>query len=202
LNTRFFSTLFHLACFPAVIAIPFHHSHQLLSQQKKKSSDRNFSMWSTVVISLVVLFVSLSKADFRCDFEHLSKSILIDDTELEGQSRFSDAYKSQKPIILRGYLTEWSLTTSFLDAYGDLKVQTGSESSIVYSHGTADTLTQLKDFKNITHQHHSESLSFDNDILKKQPQLLDAYGMPDILESVFNHSLASPVLSIGFVQSG
>lgn len=141
-----------------------------------------------LVVFVLFFIISLSSSsELRCDFEVLSS----------GSIKMSDL---KQPVIIRDALTKWPLHIDFMDKYGDLKTSVGSESSIVYSHGSADTQFHLK---NLTDQScHSESLSFDLDILKKNPQLLETYKMPTILEPIFGSDLASPVLSVGFVHSG
>jgi hypothetical protein len=152
------------------------------------------------LMSLPCLLFSFSNAEFRCDFESLSLKLLTD----EGSDLFHTAYQQKKPLILQNFLSEWPLDTSFVDTYGDLKVQTGSESSIVHSHGSADALLPLKELIQLGHcnNNQSESLSFDLDILKKNPQLLDTYKMPVALQPFFNTDVSSPVLSLGPVGSG
>lgn len=138
---------------------------------------------------LVTISLSSILTESRCDFEVLSGSI---DSIKVGQLKH--------PVIIKDILSEWPLQFDFMDKYGDLKTSIGSESSIVYSHGSADSMFQLKNLAN--QNRHTESLSFDLDILKKNPQLLDTYKVPEILEPLFDSDLASPVLSVGFVHSG
>jgi hypothetical protein len=110
--------------------------------------------------------------------------------------------------MMRNFLNDWPLyDKSFLKSYGELKVQTGSESSIVYSEGSADGIQKLEDIVQCSSEgvrDATESLSFDLNILKKYPKLLSNYKMPNLLNSIFLNDVnsSSPVLSIGCVGSG
>ena len=110
----------------------------------------------------------------------------------------------KKPFLLRNALKEWPLEQDFIRKYGDLKVQTGSESSIVYSHGSADSMNKLKDLVNNSSQGNvlSDNLSFDMNILQKYPNINKLYQTPKVLIPLFRSEMSTPVLSVGQLYSG
>lgn len=151
--------------------------------------------------SFVLILLSLPITICRCDF----RSIALNDfsSEAEGKSPFGGELDAQVPLIMKGLLGDWPDSTDFMDRYGNLTIQIGSESSIVQSQGSADSLLKLKDLYNTSKDFRSESVTFDLDVLRKHPRLLSSYAVPALLESRFSHeALSSPVLSIGFVHSG
>lgn len=146
---------------------------------------------------LLVISLIVADSDVRCEFDILSASEINDDDSVFEQYR-----DKNQPLLLRGFLADWPLHDDFVEKYGDLKVLVGSESSIAYSHGSADTFLKLKNLASVPDIKHSESISFDLDILEKHPRIRNAYGVPSIFEPYFNDNLSAPVLSIGFAQSG
>jgi hypothetical protein len=188
----------------------------------------------SVCVCLCVWALSCSDCHASCDFRTVLRSELqvgevevgLQDLQYLQELR-GDLPPRPGPLLLRGFLQHWPDSADFLEKYANLTVQVGSESSIVQSHGSADSVLKLKDLVHSSqqnqhqqhhHQHHqhqhqhqqqqqrqhrSEVVSFDLDVLKKYPDLINTYSPPEIFAKMFSDDLmSSPVLSVGLIDSG
>lgn len=141
-----------------------------------------------------------------CDFE------IITEKEF-----FSDPFRYiDKPFVFKGLALNWSATSrwrrkALLDSYGNRRALTGSESSIVYSGGTAGVAMSIRsilnNMRNITSQRSSNLFTFDVSVLKSIPELKKDFPIPKAFQSWDNFHSESRgfswhLLSLGPSKAG
>lgn len=126
----------------------------------------------------------------QCDFTVVDSIYAINNVE------FSD---TGVPTVIRGLASQWNATSkwqkqSLLHLYGNRSVQMGSESSIVYSGGTAGTPVLLKDIiqamqcsgDNACDRNNNSSgtddFVFDASIIRSIPELLRDIQVPSVFK--------------------
>lgn len=122
-------------------------------------------------------------SEMECDFQLITLESLL----TISQNSFTD---DGVPVVIKGFANDWKSATrwqkqTLLDNYGNRTIQTGSESSIVYSGGAAGTPVQLK---NIIAQMdgnmsgiNADNFVFDASILQSIPELLKDIQVPSVV---------------------
>lgn len=144
----------------------------------------------------------------ECDFHVVNTKV---EYELSLELQF--ARDNNIPLLLKDVFKDWPSVDSFLEKFGDYSVKKGSESSIVFSNGESyekikisSLLNAVSEGNNID-QINSGLFSFDTEIIKSRPDILDVFPIPSFLFLFHNSSstangLIYPVLSIAGIKSG